>query len=76
MFTPQFGLYEQVKQSQLEMERSAQLDLEIYMADPDSPSLPTRLGGLLANWGGRLQHGFGAILASFAVIFERSRKTA
>ncbi len=43
MFPPQFGLYEQVKQSQLEMERSAQLDLEINTTHQDTPSLLTYL---------------------------------
>jgi hypothetical protein len=67
MFPPQFGLYEQVKQSQLEMERSAQLDLEIELADQDAPSLPTRLGGWFSRWTTRLQQSFSQRPASLAV---------
>jgi hypothetical protein len=75
MFTTQIGLYEQVKQNQLEMERSAQLDLEIAMADPGASSLPTHLRGLLANWGNQLQHSLAERLASFVVMAVTNRKT-
>ncbi len=56
MFTPQFGIYEQVKQSQLEMERAAQQDLEIEMAQPDAPAGGTRLGTLFARLSSHLVH--------------------
>jgi len=72
MFTPQFGLFEQVKQSQLEMERSAQLDLEIGLAEADAPGWPTRLGGWLTHWGSQLQHR----LAGLSTLAEPHHKTA
>ena len=36
MYTTPMGLYEQVKQNQLEMEREAQQDLELLMANNGS----------------------------------------
>ncbi len=50
MFNPQFGLYDQVKQRQSEMERSAQQDLEVLMAQQNTPTTNNRLVSLLDKW--------------------------
>ena len=57
MFTPQFYLYEQVKQHQTEMERMAQQDLAISLAgnDPVTPHggihlFLLRLETVLQSW--------------------------
>jgi hypothetical protein len=57
MFTPQLYLYEQVRQQQAEMERRAQQDLQIYLADEDASSPKSggrkvlgRLRSALQSW--------------------------
>ncbi len=76
MFPTHIGLYEQVRQSQLEMERAAQLDLEIEQANAGVPSLPTRLGGFFSKLTGRFQQNPGHHPASLAVVTKRSIKPA
>jgi hypothetical protein len=51
MITNYLNVYDVVKQHQTEMERSAQLDLQVSLANPSSPSLLERIRSLLDQVG-------------------------
>ncbi len=61
MFPPQLYLYEQVKQRQIEMEKTARQNLELSLSQQDVSNHQTgnrhtfsRLGSLLLYWGSEL----------------------